>query len=555
LAPCPIPSLGPMPAARWATRKAKIQDGVLHAAGDGGSLRPGDISPVPSKEPPKVGQPSLPDGPGTVSIAAIATARDAALRPRPGSTLRQGLALLPGFRVSRKTSGQRGEVEFVPNIGTAAGGAREEVLVRFGDDPEDLASLAWVPSRELQVLDASTGRATERADVQAYRHALQAIDLAKGGLSAAEIAAKLGRAEAWVRQKVAVGDASKLQKPRGLEWWDPEGFCDVTYLRRYAQEVGLYEQIVQDIDWEQDKVWRVRKDEGSSDWHLRTVKECPGFPGKGFCGRSLQKVPDSTHQIGPQDRRQANRTRPHADWACQLAGSVTTKCLKLARAGPIVEPYWWCPRCQWYACDACVEAMPDKATSKQVAHWQPGECPCLDALVLDMARDFCLPNPLQSNYTVKMNWYPDALSRVSPHRHDNWTLLLSLGAPRVLTVDRARVLMEDGDVILFGTQSHGVPEMPSCLGGRLSLVFMFAPNIAVGEAAGARAAARPEARSRRGCEARACGEPSCGIEEALEASVRALCDLGFLAEEAAVALRATDGDVEQAAALLFAEAS
>ena len=40
------------------------------------------------------------------------------------------------------------------------------------------------------------------------------------------------------------------------------------------------------------------------------------------------------------------------------------------------------------------------------------------------------------------NWYPDCLSRVSPHRHDNWTLLLSLGSPRVLSVDRARVLME-----------------------------------------------------------------------------------------------------------------
>ena len=47
-------------------------------------------------------------------------------------------------------------------------------------------------------------------------------------------------------------------------------------------------------------------------------------------------------------------------------------------------------------------------------------------------------NPFQAGYTIKMNWYPDALSRVSPHRHDNWTLLISLGAPRVLSVDRAQ---------------------------------------------------------------------------------------------------------------------
>merc|ERR1712151_1421958 len=72
------------------------------------------------------------------------------------------------------------------------------------------------------------------------------------------------------------------------------------------------------------------------------------------------------------------------------------------------------------------------------------------------------------------------------HRHDNWTLLLSLGSPRVLTVDRANVLMEDGDVILFGTQSHGVPEMPSCTGGRASVVLMFAPDPLVGAAASAR---------------------------------------------------------------------
>lgn len=115
--------------------------------------------------------------------------------------------------------------------------------------------------------------------------------------------------------------------------------------------------------------------------------------------------------------------------------------------------------------------------------------PQFDKLVQDIVEDFCLPDPLIEGYTVKMNWYPDGLARVSPHRHDNWTLLLSLGSPRVLTVDRASVLMEDGDIILFGTQSHGVPEMPSCAGGRLSLVLMFSPDPLVGAAASARLSA------------------------------------------------------------------
>ena len=82
------------------------------------------------------------------------------------------------------------------------------------------------------------------------------------------------------------------------------------------------QEIVAAVDWEQDKasqksiesvpfhvnclplrwccfppfsfsivseVWRVRKQEGNANWHLRTVKECPGLGG-GFCGRSLQKA-------------------------------------------------------------------------------------------------------------------------------------------------------------------------------------------------------------------------------------------------------------------------
>ena len=44
----------------------------------------------------------------------------------------------------------------------------------------------------------------------------------------------------------------------------------------------------------------------------------------------------------------------------------------------------------------CRQEMPDKATSKQVAQWQPGGSPKLDALVADLVRDFHLPNPFQA---------------------------------------------------------------------------------------------------------------------------------------------------------------
>eukprot|EP00439_Symbiodinium_sp_Y106_P012982 s3389_g1.t3 len=383
--------------------------------------------------------------------------------------------LFPGCTIA-DSSGKLGQIEFVPP------GSSEEVLVQYSQDPQDLAALRWTGRHELRVVDATTRRSTERADVRAYREALRAIRLRSAGRPVEEITEELGRPASWVRQRMDQSPAT-LQKPKGMEWWDAEGFCDVTYLRGYARQPGLYEEIVATVDWEQDKVWRVRKQEGNANWHLRTVKECPGL-GRGFCGRSLQKVPDDTHQIGPKDVHHAAKTRPHGNWHCSMARE---DCQKPQLASHLQEPYWWCSKCSWYCCDACVQRMPDKATSKQVAQWRPGASPQLDALVADVVKDFNLPDPFQAGYTIKMNWYPDALSRVSPHRHDNWTLLISLGAPRVLS------------------------EMPSAAGGRLSLVFMFAPDQAVGSAAETRARAGGAAASRAGAAPPGLPKPRCAL--------------------------------------------
>ena len=38
-------------------------------------------------------------------------------------------------------------------------------------------------------------------------------------------------------------------------------------------------------------------------------------------------------------------------------------------------------------------------------------------------------------------------------------LRLSFGSPRILTVDGRPMLLRDGDLIVFGTQNHGVPAM------------------------------------------------------------------------------------------------
>eukprot|EP00435_Cladocopium_sp_Y103_P046782 s3_g13.t1 len=126
-------------------------------------------------------------------------------------------------------------------------------------------------------------------DVRGYRETLLAIKLRAAGHGPQEIAQRLFRSEAWVRDKMML-EPSKIPKPKGMEswqrglpittnpeWWDADGFCDVTYFRGdsnrlpivepsrpvqskswmpntagYAKEAGLYEEIVSTVDWEQE---------------------------------------------------------------------------------------------------------------------------------------------------------------------------------------------------------------------------------------------------------------------------------------------------------------
>lgn len=110
----------------------------------------------------------------------------------------------------------------------------------------------------------------------------------------------------------------------------------------------------------------------------------------------------------------------------------------------------------------------------------PGQLPKLDKVVQRMLveqgiEDRVLRRP-------GMLWYPDGSSMAIPHRHEAWTALLSFGSPRILTIDGHPVLLRDGDLILFGTQRHGVPQM--CLegqtledySGRMSVVFFYMPT-------------------------------------------------------------------------------
>jgi len=159
-----------------------------------------------------------------------------------------------------------------------------------------------------------------------------------------------------------------------------------------------------------------------------------------------------------------------------------------------------------------------------------------------------------ARYTVKMNWYPDGVSQVTDHRHDNWTILVSLGASRVLNVDYARVSMDDGDVILFGTQKHGVPVAPPSQGGRLSLVLMFAPDEQVEKAAlhlgGHHVPGFQYIQRQEPANDYSASDGEQDVTFSLE-QVQSLCALGFGEVEAEQALQACDGDSVAAANLLL----
>ncbi|CAK0874719.1 unnamed protein product, partial [Prorocentrum cordatum] len=77
---------------------------------------------------------------------------------------------------------------------------------------------------------------------------------------------------------------------------------------------------------------------------------------------------------------------------------------------------------------------------------------------------------------ISLNLYPDGHSTLGSHRHDCWTALFSFGHERILTIDKTPVLCQDGDLLIFGTQRHGVPLMPDITEGRITVPVFFYPD-------------------------------------------------------------------------------
>jgi hypothetical protein len=76
---------------------------------------------------------------------------------------------------------------------------------------------------------------------------------------------------------------------------------------------------------------------------------------------------------------------------------------------------------------------------------------------------------------VYINYYRDGNMYTPQHSHKGThQLVISLGVPRTLLVGKKSIKMENGDAVLFGSSTHGVPKEVSN-GGRISIATFMAP--------------------------------------------------------------------------------
>lgn len=191
----------------------------------------------------------------------------------------------------------------------------------------------------------------------------------------------------------------------------------------------------------------------------------------------------------------------------------------------------------------------------------PGRLPKLDKLVQRLLSEQGIDDRVLKR--PGMLWYPDGSAAAIPHRHEAWTALMSFGSPRILTIDNHPVLLRDGDLIVFGTQRHGVPKMCNegqsfeDYGGRMSIVFFFMPTGK--QAAGAEPwkAILDEGPSRKLVAMKKDADLGGSAElHALRSgqhgeALAGLVAIGFQEAEAATALRLASFDIERAAELLL----
>eukprot|EP00927_Polykrikos_kofoidii_P028322 TRINITY_DN2475_c0_g1_i2.p1 TRINITY_DN2475_c0_g1~~TRINITY_DN2475_c0_g1_i2.p1 ORF type:complete len:1056 (-),score=225.81 TRINITY_DN2475_c0_g1_i2:207-3281(-) len=190
----------------------------------------------------------------------------------------------------------------------------------------------------------------------------------------------------------------------------------------------------------------------------------------------------------------------------------------------------------------------------QGGKYKQGLSPATDKVMQKLFAEYGIADRTSGVIT---NWYPDGDGNLGSHRHDCWTALFSFGTERILTIDNTPLLMQDGDLAIFGTQRHGVPRMPEITEGRITLVVFFYPNKMQKQGMWqtitdpeTMEASKPLVTMLQDRQLGADAEKR-EIEASHGKELLALQQLGFGRADAEAALRASRFDVQQAAEFLL----
>lgn len=106
----------------------------------------------------------------------------------------------------------------------------------------------------------------------------------------------------------------------------------------------------------------------------------------------------------------------------------------------------------------------DGIKGRKAVHYSMGMLPELDDLILNCIKQTCLKqeNDQETILGVYINYYRDGNDFTPNHIHKlQKQLIISLGETRTLTVSNKDYNMENGDVAIFGSSTHGVPKNSS----------------------------------------------------------------------------------------------
>jgi len=78
--------------------------------------------------------------------------------------------------------------------------------------------------------------------------------------------------------------------------------------------------------------------------------------------------------------------------------------------------------------------------------------------------------------SIYLNYYRNGGDMSPAHSHPKQCqIIISLGATRILTIGKKEYHLANGDVVVFGSSTHGIPLMPEVKEGRISIALFTIP--------------------------------------------------------------------------------